>query len=102
MYVMLSYHYVQEALATEQYLYSFTSVVSRIPLTFSLKHWAHQDVYPVITKPILFYGGDKKDLLKEAGKRKRLVWYAYNDSANYRERQRQLMCLCACTIIRTT
>jgi len=60
--LMLSYHYVREALATEQYLYSFVSGKNN-PSDILSKHWSHSDVYPTI-KPILFYGGDTMDLME--------------------------------------
>ena len=62
--LMLSYHYVREALATGQYVYSFVSG-KKNPSDILSKHWAHHDVYQNCIKPILFHGGDTLDLLDD-------------------------------------
>ena len=61
--LFLSTHYVREAMATGQYVYSFVNGKNN-PSDVLSKHWSHADVYPNILKPLLFYGGDTADLMK--------------------------------------
>ena len=66
--LMLSYHYVREALATGEYVYSFVNSKENASDVLS-KHWHHKDVYPNIIKPLLFHGGDTLNQAKERGVR---------------------------------
>ena len=56
---MLSYHYVREALATGEYVYSFVNGKYN-PSDVLSKHWCHNDVYPIL-RPILFMSGNVFD-----------------------------------------
>ena len=57
--LMLSYHYVREALATGEYVYSFVNGKYN-PSDVLSKHWCHNDVYPLL-RPILFMSGNVFD-----------------------------------------
>ena len=57
--LMLSYHYVREALATGEYVYSFVNNSKKNASDVLSKHWHHKDVYPNIIKPLLFHGMGK-------------------------------------------
>ena len=54
--LMLSYHYVREALATGEYVYAFVNGKDN-PSDILSKHWSHKDVWPML-KAILFWRGD--------------------------------------------
>ena len=58
--LMLSYHYLREAMATGEYVYSFVNGKDN-PSDILTKHWAHKDVWPMI-RALLFYRGDTLDL----------------------------------------
>ena len=58
--LMLSYHYVREALAFGAYIYAFVKGEAN-PSDVLSKHWGYQAVWPLL-KPILFYQGDTYDL----------------------------------------
>jgi len=58
--LMLSYHYVREALASGAYVYAFVPGEAN-PSDILSKHWGHQVVWPLL-KPILFHQGDTYDL----------------------------------------
>ena len=60
--LMLSYHYLREALATGEYVYSFISGKEN-PSDVLTKHWAHKDVWPML-QALLFWRGDTLDLHK--------------------------------------
>jgi len=63
--LMLSYHYVREALATGEYVYSFINGKLN-PSDILSKHWAHKDVWPLI-KTLLFCRGDTLEVGKDNG-----------------------------------
>jgi len=65
--LMLSYHYVREALATGEYVYAFVNGKDN-PSDILSKHWSHAAVWPLI-KPILFHGGDTMELLDNEGEK---------------------------------
>ena len=47
--LMLSYHYVREALATGEYVYSFVNgKINPSDILILSKHWAHKDVWPLL------------------------------------------------------
>ena len=50
--LMLSYHYLHEALATGEYVYSFVNGKYNLSDVLG-KHWSHNDVYPLL-RPIMF------------------------------------------------
>jgi hypothetical protein len=58
--LMLSYHYVREALATGEYVYSFVNGKIN-PSDILSKHWAHKDVWPLLNT-LLFWKGDTLNL----------------------------------------
>lgn len=59
--LMLSYHYLREALATGEYVYSFVNGKDN-PSDILTKHWAHKDVWPML-RALLFWRGDTLDML---------------------------------------
>ena len=60
--LMLSWHYVREAIATGAYEYAF--VPGKInPADILSKHWAYRDVWSML-RPILFWEGNTKDSLE--------------------------------------
>jgi hypothetical protein len=54
--LMLSYHYVREALAAGEFVYAFVNGKDN-PSDILSKHWSHKDVWPML-KAILFWRGD--------------------------------------------
>ena len=60
--LMLSYHYVREALATGEYVYSFINGKAN-PSDILSKHWSHNDVWPML-QAILFWRGDTMELAR--------------------------------------
>jgi len=54
--LMLSYHYVREAMASKAYVYAFINGKYN-PADILSKHWAYCDTWPTV-KPILFHEGD--------------------------------------------
>ena len=60
--LMLSYHYVREALATGEYDYSFINGKFN-PSDILSKHWSHNDVWPML-QAILFWRGDTMELAR--------------------------------------
>jgi len=54
--LMLSYHYVREAMASKAYVYAFINGKYN-PADILSKHWAYCDIWPTV-KPILFHEGD--------------------------------------------
>ena len=61
--LMLSYHYVRETLATGEYVCAFVNGKNN-PSDILSKHWAHNDVWPLL-RAILFWRGDTVDILKQ-------------------------------------
>ena len=60
--LMLTYHYVRNAIASGAYAYSFLSGEYN-PADILSKHWAYNSAYPLL-RPILFYRGDTMDLIR--------------------------------------
>jgi len=58
--LMLSYHYMREAIATGEYVYAFVNGKDN-PADILSKHWSYSDVWPLL-KPILFWQGDTMDI----------------------------------------
>jgi len=54
--LMLSYHYVREAIATGSYVYTFIKGEDN-PSDILSKHWSHSATWPNL-KPIMFHEGD--------------------------------------------
>jgi len=54
--LMLSYHYVREAIASKAYVYAFINGRYN-PADILSKHWTHSSTWPNL-KPILFHEGD--------------------------------------------
>lgn len=61
--LMLSYHYVRETLATGEYVCAFVNGKNN-PSDILSKHWAHNDVWPLL-RAMLFWRGDTVDILKQ-------------------------------------
>ena len=59
--LMISYHYVREALATGEYVYCFMNGKYN-PSDVLSKHWCHNDMFCLL-KPILFMSGNVFDSL---------------------------------------
>ena len=57
--LMLSYHYIREALATGEYVCSFVNDKYN-PSDVLIKHWCHNDVNPLL-RPILSMSGNVFD-----------------------------------------
>ena len=58
--LMLSYHYVREAIASGAYAYSFINGKHN-PADILSKHWAYVDTWPNL-KPMLFWEGDTANI----------------------------------------
>jgi hypothetical protein len=54
--LMLSYHYVREAIASGNYAYVWLNGNDN-PADILSKHWAYQAVWPLL-QPLLFWQGD--------------------------------------------
>ena len=61
--LMLSYHFVREAIASGNYAFSWLDGKLN-PADILSKHWGYQSVWPLL-KPILFWKGDTSKLLME-------------------------------------
>ena len=61
--LMLSYHYIREALATGEFVYSFVNGKSN-PSDILSKHWSYNDVWPML-RPLLFWKGDTTNMLRD-------------------------------------
>ena len=66
--LMLSYHFVREAIASGELRYAHINGKFN-PSDVLSKHWAYQAVWPLL-RPILFWKGDTMDILKEKKKEK--------------------------------
>ena len=61
--LMLSYHYIREALATGEFVYSFVNGKSN-PSDILSKHWSYKDVWPML-RPLLFWKGDTMNIPRD-------------------------------------
>ena len=60
--LMLSWHYVREAIATG--MYDYVHIPGSInPADILSKHWNYQNVWPML-RPILFWKGNTGDLIE--------------------------------------
>ena len=67
--LMLSYHFVREAMATKAYAYAFISGKHN-PSDILSKHWNHATTWPCL-KPILFHEGDTIETKELADRREK-------------------------------
>ena len=62
--LMLSYHYVREAIASGSYVYAFIKGKDN-PSDILSKHWSHSATWPNL-KPLMFHEGDTINIEEKA------------------------------------